>query len=131
MESAIENAAQGLVIAPKAVLAEAENLFTQIGASVETAPMEATRKIEARAGSGKTHLFLAFYVTHAFRRDHFSEALRRVKQFRNTHFLVYVAHHGVDLAFTVGKTVGRELGESAEVASTLREAKQLLKSWGA
>ena len=131
MESIQANSAQGLVIAPKAVLAEAENVFTQIGASVETTSLEATRKIEAQAGSGKTYLFLAFYLTHAFPRDQFSETLRRVKQFRSTHFLFYVAHHGVELAFSVGKTVGHELGESAEIASTVREAKQLLRSWDA
>lgn len=131
MESLQAGLAQGLVIAPRAVLAEAQDVFTQIGANVETAPLEAVRKIEARAGSGKTYLFLALYVTHAFPRDQFSETLRRVKQFRNAHFLVYVAHHQLNLAFTVGKTVGREWGESAEIASSVREAKQLLKSWDA
>ena len=54
------NFAQGLVIAPKAVLAEAQNVFTQIGASVETAPLESFRKIEAWAGSGKPYIFFAF-----------------------------------------------------------------------
>jgi hypothetical protein len=34
MESTLANSAQGLVIAPKAVLAEAQNVFTQIGAVV-------------------------------------------------------------------------------------------------
>jgi DNA-binding transcriptional regulator YiaG len=131
MESTLANPTQGLVIAPKAVLAEAQNVFTQIGASVETAPLEAIGKIKARAGSGKTYLFLAFYVTHGFPRDQFSETLRRVKLFRNAHFLVYVAHPQLNLAFKVGKTVGRELGEGAEIASTVREAKQLLKSWHA
>jgi DNA-binding transcriptional regulator YiaG len=125
------NFAQGLVIAPKAVLAEAQNVFTQIGASVETAPLESFRKIEAWAGSGKPYVFFAFYVTHAFSREHFSETLRRVKQFRNAHLLVYVAHHQLDLAFMMGKTMGRELGENAEIASSVREAKQLLKSWDA
>lgn len=131
MESVLANSAEGLVIAPKAVLAEAQNLFTQIGASVDTAPLEAVRKMEAKEGSGKTYIFLAFYVTRAFPRQEFSETLRRVKQFQNVHFLVYVAHHQLDLAFNVGKTVGQELGESAEIASTVREAKQLLKSWDA
>jgi DNA-binding transcriptional regulator YiaG len=131
MKSTLANSAQGLVIAPKAVLAEAQNVFTQIGASVDTASLEAVRRIEAKAGTGKTYLFLAFYVTRAFPSLEFSETLRRVKQFRNAHFLFYVAHHGVDLAFTVGKTVGRELVEGAEIASTVREAKQLLKSWDA
>jgi DNA-binding transcriptional regulator YiaG len=131
MESLQASSAQGLVIAPKAALAEAENVFTQIGASVETAPLEAVHKMEARAGSGKTYLFLAFYVTRAFHRDQFSETLRKVRQFRNAHFLFYVAHSGVDLAFRVGKTVGHELGETAEVASTVREVKQLLRSWDA
>lgn len=131
MESILADSAQGLVIAPKAVLAEAQNVFTQIGASVETASLEAVRKLVPRAGSGKTYLFLAFYVTRAFPRHEFSETLRRVKQFQNAHFLVYVAHHQMDLAFTVGKTVGREWGEGAEIASTVREAKQLLKSWDA
>lgn len=131
MESVLTNAAQGLVIAPEAVLAEAQNVFTQIGANVETAPLENVRRIAAGPGSGKTYIFLAFYMTHAFPREKFSETLRKVKQFRNAHLLFYVAHHGVDLAFTVGKTVGHELGESAEVASSVREAKQLLKSWDA
>ena len=131
MKLTLANSAQGLVIAPKSVLAEAQDVFTQIGASVETAALEAVRKIEARAGSGKTYLFLAFYVTRAFPRHAFSETLRRLKQFQNAHFLVYVAYHQLDLAFTLGKTLGRELGEGAEIASTVREAKQLLKSWDA
>ena len=131
MDLAPANSAQGLVIAPRAVLAEAQGVFTQIGASVDTAPLEAVRKIEAGPGSGKTYLFLAFYVTHSFPRNEFSETLRRVKQFRNVHFLFYLAHQQPDLVFTVGKTVGHELGEAAEIASTVREAKQLLKSWDA
>lgn len=129
MESVLANLAQGLVIAPRASLAEAQNVFTQIGASVETAPLEAVRKIEA--GIGKSYVFFAFYVTHALPRDQFSETLRQIKRFRNAHLLIYVAHHQLDLVFTVGKTVGRELGETAEIASTVREAKQFLKSWDA
>lgn len=131
MESALATEAQGLVIAPRALLAEAQNVFSQIGASVETAPLEAVRKIEARTGSGKTYLFFAFYVTPAFPREEFSETLRKMKQFRKSHFLFYLAHHQPELVFNVGKTVGRELGEGAEIASTVREAKQLLRSWDA
>jgi hypothetical protein len=88
MESALANSAEGLVIAPKDVLAEAQDIFTQIGASVETAPLETVRRIEAKAGSGKSYLFLAFYVTRAFASQEFSETLRRVKQFQGAHFLV-------------------------------------------
>jgi DNA-binding transcriptional regulator YiaG len=131
MEPVLVTSAQGLVIAPRAVMAEAKNVFTQIGARVETAPLEAVRRIEARAVSGKPYLFLAFYVTHALPQHEFSETLHRIKRFRNSHFLVYIAHNQLNLAFTVGKTVGHEFGESAEIASTVREAKQLLKSWDA
>jgi transcriptional regulator with XRE-family HTH domain len=132
MELAAANSTQGLVIAPKALLAEAQSVFMEIGANVETTPLESVRTIKLGPGSGKTsYLFFAFYVTHALPRDRFSETLRKIKQFRNAHFLFYVAPHHLDLAFSVGKTVGRELGETAEIASSVREAKQLLKSWHA
>ena len=129
MEPDVANSTQGLVIAPKAALAEAQNVFMQIGANVETTPLEAAPKLKVRPRSGKPYVFFAFYVTDAFRRDQFYEALRKVKQFRKAHFLIYVAHHQLDLAFSVGKTVGRELGGTGEIASNVREAKQLLKSW--
>jgi DNA-binding transcriptional regulator YiaG len=130
METNTAFATQGLVIAPRAVLAEAQDIFSQIGARVETAPFEGARTLEVwRTEAAKSYVFFAVYVTDQLPRDQFSEILRKVKQFRNVHFLCYVAHHEMDLAFTVGKTVGHELGESAEIASTVREAKQLLKSW--
>lgn len=123
--------AQGLVIAPKAFLAEAQDVFSQIGARIETAPFEAVRTLKASPGSGKTYVFLAFYLTHQLPQHEFSEALRRIRQFHNVRLLCYVPRHDVDLAFQAGKTVGHELGETAEIASTVREAKQLLKSWDA
>lgn len=129
MESTLAHPAQGLVFAPRAALAEAKNVFMQIGATVKTAPLEAGGRIELQPGSGKSYIFLAFYVTHAFPQSHLAESLRRIRHLRDAHFLIYVAHHDVDLAFTVGKTVGHELGESADIASSVREAKQLLKSW--
>jgi DNA-binding transcriptional regulator YiaG len=74
---------------------------------------------------------MAFYVTHAFEQEQFSATLRRVKRFRKTHFMVYVPHRQMELAFNVGQAMGRELGGTAEIASSVREAKQLLKSWDA
>jgi DNA-binding transcriptional regulator YiaG len=130
MEPVLENPAQGLVIASKAFLAEAHDVFMQIGASVETASLEGVRGDEVWR-STKAYLFFAVYVTRQLPQPQFSEILRRIKRFRNVHFLCYVPHHQVDLAFTIGKTVGHELGETPEIASTVREAKQLLKSWDA
>ncbi|HEX3153129.1 MAG TPA: hypothetical protein VHV32_00830 [Candidatus Angelobacter sp.] len=48
MESTLANSAQGLVIAPKAVLAEAQNVFTQIGASVDTVSLEAFAELKPK-----------------------------------------------------------------------------------
>ena len=133
MEAIQLQSAQGLVIAPKAVLEEAQSVFTQIGASVEATSLETARMDGEvwRTQLAKSWIFLVFYVTHPLPKPQFAEILRGIKQFRNTHFLCYVPRQQVDLAFTLGKVVGQELGETAEIASNVREAKQLLKSWDA
>ena len=70
-----------------------------------------------------------FYVTKDLPSEQFSAALRNIKHVQNHRLLFYVPHHGMNVAFEIGLTVGRELGEPAEIASNLREVRQLLKSW--
>lgn len=125
---------QSLVIAEKDVLAEARDVFSQIGAKVETATFDAIRTSNINRGRS-THpprfsIFI-FYIRDRVPEEEFSAALRNIKRVENRHLLFYVAHHGTHLAFNIGVAVGRELGESAEIASNLREVRQLLKGWDA
>jgi len=130
METNVSTPAQGLVIAEKGVLAEARDVFSGIGASVETATFDAIRAFVAlRNKSSGSYCFFIFYIRDRLPEDQFSAALRNIKLVRNHRLLFYVAHHGMHLAFNIGMTVGRELGEPAEIASNMREVKQLLKSW--
>lgn len=130
VESNVLRPAQGLVIAEKGVLAEARDVFSGIGASVETATFDAIRAFDAlRNKSSGSYGFFIFYIRDQLPEDQFSAALHNIKLVRNHRLLFYVVRQGMHLAFNIGMTVGRELGEPAEIASNMREVKQLLKSW--
>lgn len=125
--------AQSLVIAEKDVLPEARDVFSRIGAKVETATFDAVRTFNIARNRSIQPLRFSIFIFYI--RDHvpeeFSAALRNIKRVENRHLLFYVAHHGTDLAFNIGMAVGRELGENPEIASSPREVKQLLKGWDA
>jgi DNA-binding transcriptional regulator YiaG len=127
----VSKSAQGLIIAEKGALAEARDVFIRIGARVETATFEAMRAPGALQNrSSESYLFFVFYLDNQMPRQ-FSATLHNLRHTRKDHWLFYVAHQGTNLAFEIGLAVGRTLGESAEVASNVREARQLLKSWDA
>jgi DNA-binding transcriptional regulator YiaG len=130
----MSTSAHSLVIAEKDALPEARDMFSRIGAKIETATFDAIRTFNTTRNrstqSGYFSIFI-FYIRDHVPEEKFSAALRNIKQVENRHLLFYVAHHGMDLAFNIGVTVGRELGENAEIASNPREAKQLLKGWDA
>lgn len=130
----MSTSAQSLVIAEKDVLPEARDVFSRIGAKVQTATFEAIRAFNiTRSRSIQFHYFsiFIFYIRDHVPEEEFSAALRYIKQIENRHLLFYVAHHGMNLPFEIGLAVGRELGENAEIASSPREVKQLLKGWDA
>ena len=116
--------AQSLVIAEKSAMAEARDLFSSIGANIDTTTLD-----KVRNSPPKSHPFICFYVGHALPDKEFSEALRNVKRFRNSRVLFYVPHHDSNLIFDVGFKVGRVFGKSAEIASSLREIKLRLRTW--
>lgn len=123
---------QSLVIAEKDVLPEARDIFSRIGAKIETATFDTIHTLEAirnRSGPSRYFSIFIFYIRDHLPEEQFSAVLRNIKQVQNRHLLFYMAHHGLDLAFNIGVAVGRELGEPAEITSNLREAKQLLKGW--
>ena len=125
---------QSLVIAEKDLLPEARDMFSRIGAKVETATFEAVRRFRtSRRRSARPRYFsiFIFYIRDHVPEGKFSAALRNIKLVENRHLLFYVAHHEMDLAFNIGMAVGRELGENAEIASNPREVRQLLKGWDA
>lgn len=126
MEPNPESHAQGLVIAPKDILAEARDVFSRIGARVETATFDAWRN-----RTPKAYGFFVVYVKDQPPQHQFSAVLRKIKHVPNYRLLFYVPDPEVGVAFNIGLTVGRELDESAEIASDIREVKQLLKSWDA
>lgn len=117
---------QGLVLAPKDVVAEARDVFSRIGANVEMATFDTWRN-----RSRKSYCFFVVYVRDQLPKDQFSAVLRKIKHVPNHRLLFYVPHHEMDVAFNIGMTVGREMDQSAEIASDIREVKQLLKSWDA
>lgn len=130
----MSTSAQSLVIAEKDILPEARDIFSRIGAKIATATFDAVLKIRAnrsRSPHSRYSSIFIFYIRDHLPEEKFSAALRNIKHIENRHLLFYVAHHGMDLAFNIGVAVGRELGESAEIASNLREVKQLLKGWDA
>ncbi|MGO9442904.1 MAG: helix-turn-helix domain-containing protein [Terriglobales bacterium] len=130
----VSTSAQSFVIAEKDVLPEARDIFSRIGAKFEIATFDATRTFNtARNRSVQSRYFsiFIFYIRDHLPEEQFSAALRDIKQVQKRHLLFYVAHHGMDLAFNIGVAVGRELGESAEIASNPREVRQLLKGWDA
>ena len=109
-------------------------MFSGIGANIQTATFDTMRTSDMfRNKLVQPHYFsvFIFYVRGYLPQEQFSAALRNIKNVHNHRVLFYVAHHGMDLAFNIGNTVGRELGEPAEIASNLREARQLLKTWDA
>jgi DNA-binding transcriptional regulator YiaG len=129
METNVSISAHGLVIAEEGVLAEAQDVFSRMGATVETATFDSIRAFDAfRNRSSESYYFIVLYVTDQLPEE-LSAALRNIKHVRNHRLLFYVPHHGVNLAFEIGMTVGRKWGESAGIASSMREAKQLLRSW--
>jgi DNA-binding transcriptional regulator YiaG len=135
METNVPTLAQGLfiqgLVIEKSVLAEARDVFSRIGARIETATFDAIRTLVLlQKRSAESYCFI-FYVKDPLPEDQLSAALRNIKDVRNHRLLFYVAHHGMNLAFNIGMTVGRELGESAEIACSVREVRQLLKSWDA
>lgn len=124
---------QSLVIAEKDALAEARDIFSQIGAKVETATFDAIRTFNITRGRSAQSSYFSIFIFYI--RDHvpeekFSAALRNIKRVETRHLLFYVAH-GTHLAFNIGMAVGREWGENAEIASNPREVRQLLKGWDA
>jgi DNA-binding transcriptional regulator YiaG len=121
MESKGSSSAESLVIADKALLSEARDVFSRIGAQVQTATLDAVW--------GRTKHYFIFYVRNPLPDDQFSAILRRLKRIEKRHLLFYVPQLEMNLAFEIGMMVGRELGKPAKIASNLREVKQLLKSW--
>src|SRR5437763_1030147 len=112
--------AQGLVIAEEGVLAEAQDVFSRMGTPVETATFDSIRALDAFwKRSSESYCFIVLYVRDVVPEE-FSAALRNIKHVRNHHLLLYVPHHGMNLAFNIGLTVGREWGKSAEIASNIR-----------
>jgi DNA-binding transcriptional regulator YiaG len=129
MQTNPSTSAQGLVIAEKGVLAEAQDVFSRMGTPVETATFGSIRALKAFwKRSSESYCFIVLYVRDVLPEE-FSATLRNIKHVRNDRLLLYVPHHGMNLAFNIGLTVGREWGKPAEIASNIREAKQLLKSW--
>jgi DNA-binding transcriptional regulator YiaG len=129
MQTNASASVQGLVIAEQGVLAEAQDVFSRMGAPVEAATFDSIRAFDAfRKRSSESYGFIVLYVRDVVPEE-FSAALRNIKHVRNHRLLLYVPHHGTNLAFNIGLTVGREWGKQAEIASNIREARQLLKSW--
>ena len=130
----MSTSAHSFVIAEKDVLPEARDIFSRIGATVETTTFNTIRTFNTarnRSGQSRNFSIFIFYIRDHLPEEQFSAALRNIKQIRKRHLLFYVAHHGIDLAFNIGVAVGRELGENAEIASNPREVRQLLKGWDA
>ena len=130
----MSTSAQSFVIAEKDVLPEARDIFSRIGARIETTTFDTMRTFNtARHRSTQSRYFsiFIFYIRDPLPEKQFSAALRNIKQVQKRHLLFYVAQHGMDLAFNIGMAVGRELGENAEIASNPREVRQLLKGWDA
>jgi DNA-binding transcriptional regulator YiaG len=130
----LSDSTQSIIIAEQDALEEARDVFSGIGANIQTATFDTMRTSDMfRNRLAQPHYFsvFIFYVRDYLPKEQFSAALRNIKSVHNHRLLFYVAHHGMGLAFDIGNTVGRELGEPAEIASNLREAKQLLKTWDA
>jgi len=130
----VSTSTQNFVIAEKDVLPEVRDIFSRIGATVETTTFDTIRTFNtARNRSAHSRYFsiFIFYIRDHLPKEQFAAALRNIKQVEKRHLLFYVAHHGMDLAFNIGVAVGRELGENAEIASNPREVRQLLKGWDA
>jgi len=130
----VSTSVQSFVIAERDVLPEARDIFSRIGVKVETASLDGIRAFKTarnRSAQSRSSSIFIFYIRDHLPEEQFSAALRNIKQVQKRHLLFYVAHHGMDLAFHIGVAVGRELGESAEIASNPREVRQLLKGWDA
>jgi DNA-binding transcriptional regulator YiaG len=134
MQADMSTSAQSFVIAEKNVLAEARDVFSRIGAKVEASTFDAVRTfnvIRNRSAQSRHRSIFVIYVQDDLPEKQFAAALHNIKQVQNHRLLFYVPHHGMNLAFEIGLIVGRELGGPAEIASNLRELRQMLQSWDA
>jgi DNA-binding XRE family transcriptional regulator len=105
----------------KSALEEARALFSPFEAAIRTMPCPKSWH-ESRSE------VVVFYMHGPSEEVEIEQALRNLESCKAAELLIFVPHHSSDLAFRMGKLVGRSKFQQAEWAFNMQHLRQLLRA---
>jgi len=118
----VTNSQELVVWAEKGALAEARDAFSRFDASFRTIPRMSSAK---DIPTSKVSLF---YLRDPEPKAEFESILKAFKGHKSSFVVLYTPHHTSDVAFRMGKMVGKHSLDRADWAHNLRHLKQLLRA---